>query len=183
MIDILNSQELLSLRATSDELYRVVRNSDRRRFQVKQESEVSMIRAVQGHSMSFVEASRIMERIGVDGNPAPVRCVHGTSAENMESILARGLIAGGLRSRRNQIHLFPCEEQTGRHPRLRHRYQIAVHVEVRRAAEDGVVFYRSANDLILTSGVYGMLDARYIVAIQRLRDDRWLFEKDQARAT
>merc|ERR1712232_449086 len=61
---------------------------------------------------------------------------------------------------------------------MRQSCQIAVYVDLPRASKDGILFYRSANGVILTEGLDGILPPCYIEKIWHIRKREWLGLRD-----
>ncbi|GME55895.1 putative tRNA 2 -phosphotransferase 1 protein [Neofusicoccum parvum] len=123
-----------------------------------------LIRANQGHSISSVSAATLLTPLTASTPDLPAVCVHGTTAAAWPAILA----SGGLRPMgRNHVHLaaglpagFEALEEDGDDGEpaqpvisgMRSSSRVLVYVDLARAMAAGVVFYRSANNVILTEG-------------------------------
>ena len=126
-----------------------------------------MVRTAQGHSMTNVEDERLLESL-IELELPPEVCVHGTYTSNVSSILQRGLLAGGLcgASRRKHVHFAPLEP--GDHRVIsgtRVDCDAAIYIDLRAALRDGVPFFRSTNNVILSPGIEGEIAAKYIVKV------------------
>jgi len=90
-------------------------------------------------------------------------CVHATLKTNVDSILANGLSV----MKRTSIHLVEgIVDWTHKHlSGVRNRSDTLITVDVHAAMRDGIKFYRSSNDVILTSGINGILPSKYIVRV------------------
>ncbi|PKY06529.1 hypothetical protein P168DRAFT_295600 [Aspergillus campestris IBT 28561] len=123
-----------------------------------------LIRATQGHSIQSVDAASFQERLTLDEpDKLPRTVVHGTFHSTWPAILA----SGGLRCmKRNQIHFAtgPSLESVLEGPAtqtadppvvsgMRRDAQVLIYVDLRRALEAGVPFWRSENDVVLSEGV------------------------------
>jgi 2'-phosphotransferase len=125
----------------------VVFNSDKKRFEINiLEDGIEYIRAVQGHSMSFINANELLEEIH-DPAEVPI-CIHGTYQRFEESIIREGL------SRRTRNHIHFAVDRPGGEVISGSRLNVdmLIHVDVRRAMEAGHRFYRSVNNVILSEG-------------------------------
>merc|ERR1719253_925807 len=89
----------------------VVKDSDKKRFELLEERGVLFIRAVQGHSLKVVDDAALLRRLNASDGDLPASCVHGTYRRHFESIKAKGLMAGGGQGAafRNHIHFAPYE--------------------------------------------------------------------------
>ena len=95
-------------------------------------------------------------------------CVHGTYTGNVSSILQRGLLAGGLRgaSKRKHVHFAPLEPGDHRViSGMRADCDAAICINLRAALRDGVPFFRSTNNAIVSPGIEGVIAAKYIVKV------------------
>lgn len=131
-----------------------------------------LIRANQGHSITSVSSAELLTPLLASDPSLPATCVHGTTAAAWPAILA----AGGLKPmRRNHVHLaagLPAgfaslgddgdagagEKEREQPPvisGMRNSSRVLVYVDLPKALEGGVLFYRSANGVILTEGGEG----------------------------
>jgi len=107
------------------------------------------IKANQGHSMANVQMK--MNKID-DASTLPI-AVHGTYYRFWEKIKAEGL----KRMTRNHIHLTEQEHFSTATSGFRFNSEILIYIDVSKAMSEGVVFYRSDNNVILTEGIDGVL--------------------------
>ena len=125
-------------RCDRDDVLRVVRTSDKKRYEVS--SDGCRIRAVQGHTVTV--------ELGHPEAAPPERLFHGTVARYLPSILERGLIAG----RRHDVHLSATLE-TARAVGSRRGDPVVLAVESGAMARAGHVFRRAPNGVWLTAEV------------------------------
>jgi putative RNA 2'-phosphotransferase len=120
----------------------VVAGNDKRRYAIRPgPAGREQIRASQGHSVPV--------DLGLDEVPPPPVLYHGTAAEALPSIQARGLDRGA----RHHVHLSP-DLPTARAVGRRRRGPVAVlAVDAAGMAAAGHRFYRSANGVWLTDHV------------------------------
>merc|ERR1719221_1618110 len=105
--------------------------------------------------MKVVESDLLLETI-VD--PTQVsECVHGTYRVHWPFIKTQGL----SKVARNHIHLANGLPEDGKIRGMRSTAELFVHVDIKKAMEDGVVFYRSKKEVILTQGFDGWLPPKY----------------------
>jgi 2'-phosphotransferase len=141
-----------------DDIQGIVKNNDKKRFTIKK----NMIRANQGHSGKIAELindAKYLTEIE-DASEVPL-CVHGTYKRFKESILKGGL----SRMSRKHIHCaggMYGEVTSG----MRGDCDMYIYIDVKKAMGDGITFYKSDNDVILTTGVDGILDAKYFEKIE-----------------
>ena len=143
--------ELLRLpqmrRYSVEDVQRVVSSNDKQRFHMEQnpDNERLWIRANQGHTMRVegLELSPIMST----EDCAVV--IHGTFSRNWESIQKQGL----SRMDRNHIHFAPGEPGDSEViSGMRTSCDILIYIDMQKALEEGIEFYRSANNVILSPG-------------------------------
>ena len=98
------------------------------------------IRASQGHSIEV--------DLGLTPMPPPLRLFHGTAEKTVSFIEAEGLRPMG----RQQVHLSK-DTDTARRVGMRHGVPVIFAVAAGEMAEDGHIFFLSANGVWLTDHV------------------------------
>ncbi|RKP10953.1 KptA family-domain-containing protein [Thamnocephalis sphaerospora] len=146
-----------------EDIKQVVAHNDKQRFTLRQDSDIAAedltgwwIRANQGHSL-VVEA---LELVPITEASELVTLVHGTYRQHWRSIERQGL----RRMNRNHIHLATgLPGEGGVISGMRASSQVYIYVDAAKAMADGIVFLRSANNVILTTGKddAGVLPACY----------------------
>lgn len=164
---VLSLRWLQELSCTRLDVEKVVRNSDKKRFElVREHCDTWMIRAVQGHSIKTVDDSHLLRRLRLGDPDLPPLCVHGTYRRHLPSIQHIGLLAGGGQGQhyRNHIHFAPFNPGDRRViSGMRYDCEVAIWIDLQRALEDGVPFFMSANQVILSPGINGRLEAQYFL--------------------
>lgn len=135
----------------------IVYTSEKKRFRLDKVNEIWMIGANQGHSASVgkkINTSKLMVKI----NEPIELCVHGTYTKAINSIKKNGL----NKMARTHIHLatgFPDNSKviSG----ARNSANVFIVIDMEKAIKDGIEFFRSANDVILTEGINGILEPKY----------------------
>jgi len=139
-----------------EELMAVVYFDEKERFTMVREFDGELlIRANQGHTMKVVESDMLLELV-VDPETV-TECVHGTYLVHWPFIKKQGL----SKVARNHIHLANGMPEDGKIRGMRATAELFVYVDVPKAMEEGVIFYRSKNDVILTQGINGWLPPKY----------------------
>lgn len=188
---ILNLEPMRELKVTREDIAAVVRDNDKKRFEIEEIDGETMIRAVQGHSMKAVQDEELLERLQVGS--VPETCVHGTYRRFLESILDKGLVAGGSGEGhggkwhrgygRNHIHFVPYDEWNSGNRQIisgmRGDCDVAIIVDLPMAIEAGIPFYKSKNEVILSPGVKGVLGRRYFVEAKCTRTGAVLWSREQ----
>ena len=156
---VMSERQMLRMEVTSEDLERVVRTNDKQRFQIELEHGVMLIRAVQGHSVKAVKASEMMELLTSHQLDLPAFCVHGTFYKHLASILAEGLKVG---ANRNHIHFASVEDESRvEEIHVRRNAEVGIWLDLRRAIDAGIPFYRSRNLVIVTAGTDGVVGPEF----------------------
>ena len=164
--DVLTLRRFKRLQCTVREIEEVVKDNGKQRFELKVEHHVLLIRAEQGHSIKDVHDEELLRRLDLSDKDLPHCRVHGTYWRHFESIKAEGLRAGGgqIHKHRNHVHFASCEPGDNRViSGMRHNCDIGIWIDLRKALKDGVPFYMSANEVILTPGIEGWIDKKYLL--------------------
>eukprot|EP00438_Fugacium_kawagutii_P013536 Skav227871 [mRNA] locus=scaffold2896:49248:49763:+ [translate_table: standard] len=161
---------MASLKPTQGDVQEVVETDEKQRYQLMNKDNQLMIRAVQGHSTSVVEDSHLLQKVTPWNMPKC--CVHGTCRMYLPSIAAKGLLAGGHRGQtlRKHVHFMPFNPGDKRIVSgMRSDCEIAIWLDLTKALEDKVPFYWSANQVLLSPGVNGVIDKKYFTHARDLR--------------
>jgi 2'-phosphotransferase len=154
---LLKQKQIRDLGCDEELIINIVDTSDKKRFRLDEVNGVWMIGANQGHSKEIgeqINTDKLMEKI-----TEPVElCVHGTYTKFINSIKQSGL----NKMSRTHIHMatgYPTDSQviSG----ARGSSEVFIVIDMEKALADGIEFYRSANGVILTSGVDGILEPKY----------------------
>lgn len=170
LLDLLEVPVVKKLGPTEDVIEKVVEENDKQRFSLWHEKKNrTWIRANQGHSLQGIDMEQLCEPVE-ELRPGEV-CCHGTFEKHLESILSKGLLAGGIFGQRHRsaVHFSirnPGEEVLSG---MRYDAQIAVYVDLPRAVRSGIRFFRSANDVILSEGRGGAVPPEFIESIWHIR--------------
>ncbi|EPS42892.1 hypothetical protein H072_3212 [Dactylellina haptotyla CBS 200.50] len=130
------------------------------------------IRATQGHSIPVQEALLLQP---IDKTNLPSICVHGTYYSALTQILE----SGGLRNMgRTHIHCAAGLPKASVHPEtgeeipavlsgMRFNAEVLFYIDIQKGIRDGVGFWKSDNDVILTNGKEGgMLSMDYVLRVE-----------------
>ncbi|XP_058505319.1 tRNA 2'-phosphotransferase 1 [Solea solea] len=150
-----------------EDVEKVVTTNDKQRFKLRSHPEDGrlQIRANQGHS---VQVGDLELKPVLTGSPdCPAEAAHGSYLSKWSSIQHQGL----SRMKRTHIHLasgLPGED--GVISGMRKDCDLAVFIDVPKALADGIEFFRSENDVLLTAGdAEGKLLPKYFSRALRLR--------------
>uniref|UniRef100_A0A7S4PSX8 2'-phosphotransferase n=1 Tax=Alexandrium monilatum TaxID=311494 RepID=A0A7S4PSX8_9DINO len=173
--ELLQVGDFRTLDCTAEDIRDAVRNSDKKRFDLLDEGGELLVRATQGHSMKVVSDDSLLRRLSASDRDLPRVCVHGTYKRHLQSILQKGLLAGGGMSNRNHVHFAPFEPGDGRViSGMRTSCEVAIYVDLRRALGDGVPFFLSSNQVVLSPGLRGVVPSSYIKGVKDVWSGRWI---------
>jgi 2'-phosphotransferase len=171
-----HSHRKLRGKLTHDSVLRVVAANDKQRFSliVRNDNE-TFIRANQGHSISTIDPYQLLTPI----DPSTLSTiVHGTYMDPwLEHIRTEGL----SKMSRTHIHFakgMPNDE--GVVSGMRQNCNVYIFVDGAKCADDRIEFWESANGVLLTAGVDGVLPPMYFSHVVARSGDVLL---DQRRAT
>ena len=151
----------------------MVEADSKTRFSLLQEGSRLYIRANQGHServAGAIETESLHEVIkSADDIP---KVVHGTNLGAWEHIKHEGL----KRMRRSHIHFAPgILGEEGVRSGMRTSAYIHIYVNAAKAMSEGIRFYRSANNVILSDGIDGVILPKYFSQVVDSRSGTVLF--------
>ena len=148
------------MKTTEDIIRRIVENNDKQRFSIINRDDVPWIRANQGHSNltgSLISNEALLKEI-----TAPYElCAHGTLGKHIKNIQRDGL----NRMDRKHIHLISSMAAISG---FRKSSQVLLHIDMATAMKDGIKFYESDNSVVLTEGINGIINPKYIIKIEKL---------------
>ncbi|XP_067938001.1 tRNA 2'-phosphotransferase 1-like [Watersipora subatra] len=129
---------------TFEDITKVVEENDKQRFSILEKDGSSYIRANQGHSIPVPNLDIVQLKEG----ELPF-AIHGTYDKCINTIKKMGL----SKMKRQHIHMAVSEPgESGVISGMRKSCDYIVTVDIARAQADGLKFFRSANNVILTEG-------------------------------
>jgi 2'-phosphotransferase len=145
-----------------DSIQKIVESNDKQRFRLENINGMWRIGANQGHSKTtteLIDPSKLLERI-----EEPIElCVHGTSLHAIKLIEKEGLKI------MNRTHIHMASGYPGPGTEVisgaRTSSKVFIEIDMEKALADGIIFYRSVNGVILTSGIDGVLEPKYFSKI------------------
>ena len=154
---------------SEEDVKRVVKNCSKQRFRLDDKDGTLHIRANQGHTIRSISDKELLVPLSKT-DLCSINCiVHGTTQKSWDDHISK---EGLSRMQRNHIHFalgLPADNHviSG----MRSSSQIHIYVDGERCANDGIVFYRSDNNVILTAGVgkRGMLPICYFRKVVEAR--------------
>ncbi|BCM93921.1 RNA 2'-phosphotransferase [Abditibacteriota bacterium] len=132
--DLLEAGRRNNMALSLDQLEEVVASNDKQRFSFSPDK--TKIRANQGHSVEV--------DLQLQPQEPPAVLLHGTGAQNKDSILASGLLKG----RRHHVHL-SRDVETARKVGGRHGKPLVFRVDAAQMHADGIEFFVSDNGVWL----------------------------------
>ena len=152
---------------TITDVEEVVRDNDKQRFAIMVGDDGRLlIRANQGHSISNVTVE--MEEITSADEVTKV--IHGTNFKAWNEIQKTGL----SRMKRNHIHFAAGEPGSeGVISGMRACAQVYIYIDLHKAMEDGIKFFRSANNVILSPGdESGVIMPKYFKQVKNVKTNQ-----------
>lgn len=138
--DLLNTREMKKLNVTESIIKHIVDTNDKKRFSLEIIDGNLYIKANQGHSERFsniIEDEKLLTKITI-----PCKAVHGTNRESYQKIKISGLKPMG----RMHVHFASENGVSG----IRKYSNVLIEIDMKKAMEDGIDFFRSDNGVILT---------------------------------
>lgn len=159
-IDIinLNLPELKNI--TIDDIYVIVDTNNKKRLELKTINNILYIRAAQGHSKAvglLINDNKLLEEITLDYPNEYI--YHGTQLNFINSILKNGLNRMG----RKHIHFVDNIDRDKQISGFRSRSNTIITVDIKKCIKDGIKFYKSSNNVILTEGDNGIIHPKYFI--------------------
>lgn len=153
---VLNHKTLKNKNVTLSDVERIVKLDEKQRYKLKNEQGTLKIKANQGHSIK--EVNKVLMKDVVCPEEIPL-VVHGTYYRFWDSIKIQGL----RRMQRNEIHFSNSDRISPKevHSGFRSSCEILIYIDVPKALNDGIQFRISENEVILSSGIDGVIPPKY----------------------
>lgn len=154
--EIMNQPEFCNI--TIDDIKYVVNTNDKKRYTLLEENGIFFIKANQGHSSNVGDQITQSKTFEIIKTPFD-KCIHGTDLKSWNLIKNTGL----SRMSRQHIH-FARSEPSDKSviSGARSNSKVLIYIDMQKAMDDGIAFYLSENGVILTEGINGVLDTKYI---------------------
>jgi len=175
---LLGSKPMARFRSLSlEQLHQIVANDNKTRLHLKfdETSGQWFIRANQGHSAGVIDTESLLTRIA-DAKDFP-SVVHGTYYKCLPLILTTGL----NRMAREHIHFAPGVHLDGERKvisGMRVNCEVAIFIDLAQALADGILFFVSANRVLLTEGIHGVLPPKYFARVVDIKSNSPLTDRD-----
>jgi 2'-phosphotransferase len=172
----LNLKEFKNI--NNNDINQIVETNEKKRFELKIINEELFIRATQGHNTNvglFINDSKSLTKITLSdvsdttdvSNVSDVstntnyNIYHGTKKEYLNSIIKTGL----NKMNRKHIHFVENINRDKQMSGFKNSSDIILKINMKLCIEDGIVFYKSSNNVILTEGINGLISSKYIIEI------------------
>ena len=145
MHELLGYESISKYKTTVQDLIHIIETDNKKRFEICVEDGIHYIRALQGHSIPFIEESDLMDPITLHSHNFPPHCIHGTYHRHLQYIMAHGIRKGGHDPlSRNHLHFTPKSptDQTITSG-IRPDCEIAFRVDLTAALQAGMKFLRA----------------------------------------
>ncbi|XP_048776350.2 tRNA 2'-phosphotransferase 1-like isoform X2 [Ostrea edulis] len=154
-------EEILELHEASNkteaDVRRIVKNDGKKRFSLKEGLKLQ-IKATQGHSIKIPKPELTLVT-----HATQVRCaLHGTRSRNWETIKSEGI------SKMGRTHIHFAQGERGVRSGFPPYCDMAIEIDVEKAMKDGIKFYISENDVVLTEGKGGFISKTYFKTAYKL---------------
>jgi 2'-phosphotransferase len=159
--------EILKLKYFKDldlnKIQHIVRTDNKNRLELKLVDDKFYLRANQGHSIKgIINDELLLESITIEN--LPTVCIHGTYLDIYDKITTDGLCKMG----RNHIHCcegIPLEVKSGARPDS----NLYIYIDIIKALNAGILFFRSRNGVILTPGdENGYLKPKFFLKVEKI---------------
>jgi len=165
------------LNPTWEDVDVMVRRDAKQRFTLSEDG--FRIRAAQGHTMRHIKDQELLERI-CDSSDLPEEVVHGTYMSCWPSIRKEGLRV----MKRNHVDF---ARTLGRDAQVvsgsRSDAEVAVWLDLGMAVRAGMIFYTSANGVVLTRGFDGVVPPTFFRRVVAVETGELLWPPDDASTT
>lgn len=160
---LLNHNRLKTNKATLEDIYRIVENNDKKRFTIRENDSAVLICASQGHSIESIGDSNLVQ---LSEHTMPKEIYHGTYLNKLPVIIRSG---GLSRMGRNHIHF---ASNISNISGIRASCNVLIYLNVEKCLQSGMVFYKSSNNVILTSGdENGFVKVDYFDKVMNKKND------------
>ena len=145
------------------ELELLVETNDKKRFDLIIKQDEYYIRSNQGHSYKIgllIKDILLFKKI-----ETPLHfCAHGTKKENIDSIIKNGL----QRKNRKHIHFVNQIIRDKQLSGYKKESNVIIIIDMKKCLEAGMFFFQSMNNVILTEGINGTIDAYFFIKIKEI---------------
>ena len=150
---VLQQQPFKSLNTTLEEIEEVCRTNDKQRFSINDGN----IRANQGHTIRLENPD--LEEITLDNLDQYPIVLHGTYFSSWEKIKH-----GNALKRMNRTHIHMAQGLFGQvKSGVRKDIEVIIYIDLPKAINDGLKFYKSSNDVVLCQGPISVIYFKHVL--------------------
>ena len=154
----------LFINVDTDTIINIVKNNEKKRFELITDNDILFIRAAQGHSLRNLDANKIMKPIKTAKDFEGKIIVHGSYFKFWNEIGATGLKTMS----RNHIHFaIGYKGDDSVISGMRGDCDMFIELDLEFALEQRTQFYISSNNVILTPGINGILSPVFFKKVYR----------------
>eukprot|EP01038_Epipyxis_sp_PR26KG_P010571 gene10571-14199_t len=157
---LLELKEFKNQNVTLGDIQLVVETNEKQRFNLIEIDGEWFIRANQGHSAEVGELIYDELAMLLVTEPFP-HLYHGTETRFISSILESGL----MRMKRKHIHCVQHIKEEEQTSGFKSKSQTIIEIDMMKCMNDGMIFYLSSNQVVLTEGFDGIIPPEYIVNV------------------
>lgn len=148
-------------KVTIDDLHKIIDMNTKKRLELKKENNEYYIRAVQGHNSDV--GTLLNDEVALEPILEPLKyCIHGTKEAFIDSIKKNGL----NRMSRKHIHFVNEIQERKQTSGFKKESDILIFINMQKCMDDGIKFYKSTNNVILTEGIDGIILPKYFKSIE-----------------
>lgn len=137
---------------TIQDIQKVVESNEKKRFEISEDNK--KIRCVQGHNKEIkLDDDKYLEEV----KEPYETLIHGTNKKAYETIKVKGLSV----MNRRHIHFVSNNNSKEVISGYRNSSNVFIYLDMKKCMEDKMVFYKSKNNVILTSGLNGIIEPKY----------------------
>ncbi len=145
---------------TNDNIKDIVDTNDKKRFALKEENNKLYIRANQGHSNDVefaIDQTKLLKKL-----IKPLLIAHATTLK----IYNDEIKVNGLKNPKIPHIYFEIYDEKTNMTQFKEKFRYLIHVNMQMAMDDGIEFYISENNIVLSKGSKdGIIDKKYIIKV------------------
>ena len=147
---------------SEEQVQLIVDSNDKQRLKLKSVDGITFIRANQGHGAALKEVIDGDKLLKLIEEPLPY-CIHGTTEKNLKLINESKCMKTMGRVHMHFIGQLPSQEVISG---FRKNCEMMIFIDMAAAMKDGIKFYLSDNNVVLTEGLGGVLDKKYFLKVE-----------------
>ena len=145
-----------------NDIQNIVNTNQKKRLELENKNGIFYIRATQGHNK---EVGKLLNDdvalVKIELTSGEKYIYHGTEKQYLQSIFSKGL----NRMNRKHIHFVEEFDKKKQISGFKNTSNVILAVDINKCIEDGIIFYKSSNNVILTEGINGTIHYKYIIQL------------------